>query len=65
VGYLGIFLILVAAGLRFVSHHLVKNARQPRTTATMRGIPGVPPSAAAFLVAAAGIFIFVTSISSR
>ena len=63
--YFGIFLILVAAGLRLLGHHLAKPGPQPRNTATMRGIPSVPPGAAAFLVAAAGIFIFVTGIISR
>ncbi|AFR28728.1 MULTISPECIES: hypothetical protein [Micrococcaceae] len=63
--YVGIFLILIAAGLRVIGDHMANSAQQPRTTASMRGIPSVPPRAAAFLVAAAGIFIFVTSISSR
>lgn len=63
--YFGIFLILVAAGLRLVSPHLSGAARQPRRTPTFRGVHAVPPGAAAFLVALAGIFIVVVGISSR
>ncbi len=63
--YFGIFLILVAAGLRLVGHHLIKQNRPRPTTATMWGIHSVPPGAAALLVASVGIFIFATSISSR
>ena len=63
--YFGIFLILVAAGLGLVGPYVGKTARQPRNMANMWGIPFVPSGAAAFLIAAAGFFIFVTSISSR
>lgn len=63
--YFGIFLILVAAGLGLVGPHVDKPARQPRNMANMRRILFVPAGAAAFLIAAAGFFIFVTSISSR
>lgn len=63
--YVGILLILVAAGLRLVGQHLAKPGPRPRTTATMRAVHSVPPGAAALLMAAAGVFIFVTSISSR
>jgi hypothetical protein len=65
VEYLGIFLILVAAGLGLVGPHLGKPARQLRNMANVRGILFVPSGPAAFLVAAAGFFIFVSSISSR
>lgn len=62
----GVFLVLVAAGLRLVGDHLAKPGPQPpRATATMRGVHSVPPRAAALLIAASGIFIFVVSISSR
>ncbi|WP_054808182.1 MULTISPECIES: hypothetical protein [Micrococcaceae] len=63
--YFGVFLVLVAAGLRLVGDHLAKPGPQPRATATMRGVHSVPPRAAALLIAASGIFIFVVSISSR
>ncbi|WP_423183557.1 hypothetical protein [Arthrobacter sp. NyZ413] len=63
--YLGLFLILVAAGLRLMGRHFAAADRQPRSTATFRGLLAVPPGAAAFLVAAAGVFIFATSISTR
>lgn len=61
--YVGIFLILVAAGLRLVHQHMAKPGPRPRTTATMMGVHSVPPGAAALLMAAAGVFIVVTSIS--
>ncbi|MEJ1115509.1 hypothetical protein WBN73_13875 [Paenarthrobacter sp. CCNWLY172] len=63
--YVGIFLILVAAGLRLVGQHLSKPGSRPRTTATILGVHAVPPGVAAFLMAAAGVFIVVTSIGSR
>lgn len=63
--YFGIFLILVAAGLRLLGGHVAGPDRQPQTTATFRGVHAVPPGAAAFLVAAAGVFIFATSIGLR
>jgi len=61
----GIFLILVAAALGLVGQHFRGPSRAPRSTATMRAIHVVPPGAAAVLVAAAGVFMFATSISSR
>lgn len=63
--YLGLFLILVAAGLRLMGRHFARADHQPRSTATFRGLHAVPPRAAAFLVAAAGVFIFTASISAR
>lgn len=36
-----------------------------QSTATMRAVYVIPPGAAAVMVAAAGLFIFVTSIDSR
>jgi hypothetical protein len=64
VEYFGIFLILVAAGLGLIGPHMGKPARQPQNTANVRGILFVPSGPAAFLIAVAGFFIFVTSISS-
>lgn len=63
--YFGIFLILVAAGVGLVGPHVGKPARSLRNMANMWGILFIPSGAAAFLIAAAGFFIFVTSISSR
>lgn len=62
--YFGIFLILVAAALGLVGPHLSKPDRQPRNLANMRNILFVPSGPAAFLIAAAGFFIFVMNISS-
>ncbi|MBT8163306.1 MULTISPECIES: hypothetical protein [Arthrobacter] len=63
--YLGLFLILVAAGLRLMGRYFAGADHQPRSTATFRGLHAVPPGAAALLAAAAGVFIFTTSISTR
>ena len=63
--YFGIFLILVAAALGLAGQHFRGPSRAPRNTATMRAIHFDPPGAAGVLVAAAGVFIFATSISSR
>jgi hypothetical protein len=63
VAYLGIFLILVAAGLRFAGWHFAGPSREARPTASFRGVHAVPLGAAAFLVAASGVFIFVMGIS--
>ncbi|MGO4584012.1 hypothetical protein AB4Z38_09010 [Arthrobacter sp. 2RAF6] len=64
--YVGLFLILVAAGLRLLGRHFFARAgRQPRSPGTFYGIYAVSPGAAAFLVAAAGVFIFFTSIGTR
>ena len=62
--YFGIFLILVAAGLGLVGPHVGKSARQSQNMPNMRPVLVVPSGAAAFLIAASGFFIFVTSISA-
>ncbi len=61
--YLGIFLILVAAGLRLAGGHLAGPSREPWVTSSFRGVHAVPLGAAAFLVAASGVFIFAVGIS--
>jgi hypothetical protein len=61
--YVGIFLVLVAAGLSLISGHVSRPDRPPTETTTFRVIPAIPPGPAAILVGAAGVFIFVTSIS--
>ncbi|MBU8867751.1 hypothetical protein [Paenarthrobacter aromaticivorans] len=61
--YLGIFLILVAAGLRLAGWHISGPSRQVRATASFRGVHAVPLGAAVFLVAASGVFIFAVGIS--
>ena len=63
--YLGIFLILVAAGLRLAGRHFAGPSREARATASFRGVHAVPVEAAAFLVAASGVFIFVVGISTE
>jgi hypothetical protein len=63
--YFGIFLILVAAALDLFRRHSSRSTRTPRSTATMRVVYVIPPGAAAVMVAAAGVFIFATSITSR
>jgi hypothetical protein len=63
--YLGVFLILVAAALSLFGHHSGRPTRAMQSTATMRAFYVIPPGAAAVMVAAAGLFIFVTSIDSR
>ncbi|WP_347109647.1 hypothetical protein AAHB33_03220 [Paenarthrobacter sp. S56] len=60
--YVGIFLILVAAGLRVVSRHLTGTARREPAT-SFRAVHAVPPNATALLLAAAGFFIFLTSLN--
>lgn len=60
--YFGIFLILVAAALHMVGRHSRGPNREPRTTATMRAVYVIPPGAAAVMVAAAGLFIFATTL---
>ena len=61
--YVGIFLILVAAGLRLAGGHFAGSSRETRATASFRGVHAVPLGAAAFLVAASGIFIVAAGIS--
>ncbi|MFJ4210186.1 hypothetical protein ACIPY2_17165 [Paenarthrobacter sp. NPDC089675] len=61
--YVGIFLILAAAGLRVAGRHYAGPSRETRATASFRGVHAVPLGAAAFLVAASGIFIVATGIS--
>lgn len=63
--YFGVFLILVAAGLHLVGRHSDGPTREARSAPTMRAVYVVPPGAAAVMVAAAGLFIFVTSINTR
>ncbi|MFK0003111.1 hypothetical protein ACIQTZ_14155 [Paenarthrobacter sp. NPDC090520] len=61
--YLGIFLILAAAGLRLAGGHFAGSSREARSTASFRGVHAVPLGAAAFLVAASGVFIAAAGIS--
>jgi hypothetical protein len=63
VEYFGIFLILVAAALGLIGPYMGKPSRKQQNIAHMRGILFVPSGPAAFLMAAAGFFIFVTNIS--
>jgi hypothetical protein len=65
VEYFGIFLILVAAALNLVAPLFGKNAFRTRTRAAVRAVPEISPGVAAALIAVSGVFIFVTSISSR
>ncbi|BCW52376.1 hypothetical protein [Arthrobacter sp. StoSoilB13] len=60
--YVGIFLILVAAGLRLAGRHLGAS-QKAHSMASFRGVHAVPLGAAAFLVAASGIFIFAVGIN--
>lgn len=61
--YVGIFFILVAAGLRLAGGHFAGSSREARATASFRGVHAVPLGAAAFLVAASGVFIVAAGIS--
>lgn len=54
-------MILVAAALQMVG----RGPARERPAPTMRAVYLIPPGAAAVLVAAAGVFIFVTGIDSR
>jgi hypothetical protein len=63
--YFGVFLILVAAALDLFRRHSGRPPRETPNTPTMRAVYVIPPGAAAVMVAAAGVFIFATSINSR